>query len=249
MARRPLVAVSGSIEKDESRSFLNSDYFLALHYVGLTPVLLSPHMENEERGELLARVDGLFFAGGNDLDPRLYGEPPHLRLGQLEPLRDRCECALIREAYERQVPVLGVCRGIQSMNVALGGSLYQDLPSQYPGTPDKPSYLHSQTLLGKYPSHLVTAVEGTPLDAILPQRELWVNSFHHQAVKEPAPSLAPCAYASDGLIEAVYAPGHAFFLGVQWHPERMYRADEASLRLFSAFGDACRAHGKREACV
>lgn len=241
MPRTPLVAVSGSLEKDESRSFLNTDYFLALHHAGLVPVMVSPHMTQAESEALLARVDGLLFAGGDDLDPTLYGEAHNPHIGQLEPLRDQCECMLLRGAYARRMPVLGICRGIQSLNVALGGTLYQDLPTQYPGTPEKPTYLHFQTLLGKYPSHSVTSVPGTPLAALMPQSEWRVNSFHHQAVKAVAPGLAPCAYASDGLVEAVYAPELPFFLGVQWHPERMYRTDEAASRIFAAFGDACRA--------
>ncbi len=241
MPHKPLVAISGSIDKDEGRCFLYASYFQALHEVGLVPVLLSPFMGEDDMADLLRHADGLMFAGGDDLNPTLYGEPHDYHIGQLEPLRDQCECALIRMAYQLQTPVLGICRGIQSINVALGGTLYQDLPTQYHGTAEMPSYLHFQTLLGKYPSHTVRAVENTPLADILPAGDVRVNSFHHQAVKAVAEPLKPCAYASDGLTEAVYAPGLPFFIGVQWHPERMYPTDAAARSVFEAYADACRA--------
>ena len=137
-----------------------------------------------------------------------------------------------------KLPTLGICRGIQSLNVALGGTLYQDLPSQY--HPEAGKMLHNQTAPTQYPSHRVAILPDTPLHALLGVDTLAVNSFHHQAVKRVAPELRACAEAPDGLTEAVYHPELPFLWGVQWHPERM--RDASSAALFTALVEASRAY-------
>ncbi len=200
----------------------------------------------------LAAADGLFLSGGYDIDPRLFGEEPVPALGRLEPDRDLWEVALVRAALRRDMPVLAVCRGMQLLNVAAGGTMYQDLAVQRPG-----SYKHFQDAPGWWPTHAVRVEPGSLLAGVLgrgatPGEDeegagkaagpaaptgfaMSVNSFHHQAVREPGPGLRVVAVAPDGVIEAVESPGHRFVLGVQWHPELMRRD-----RLVAGFVSACR---------
>jgi putative glutamine amidotransferase len=188
----------------------------------------------------VARVDALLVPGGRDVDPRAYGEVERHATVEVEPDRDRLELAAVRVAVDRGVPVLGICRGIQVLNVALGGSLWQDLPSQ------RPSYtVHKEPAAQRDRRRLLHAVvvqPGTRLHAVLGTDTLWVNSMHHQAVREPAPGLRPVAAAADGTIEAVEAPGAHFVLGVQWHPEELF--EEGPHRaLFDALCAAAQARG------
>ncbi len=226
MAAYPLIGVSGSIDAEETRHFILRDYLTAVIAAGGVPVLLSPDMEGDMLEDCLARLDGLLMAGGNDVSPALFGEPPVEALGEVNPLRDGFEMRLVRLAAARLMPVLGICRGVQAMAAALGGSLWQDLPSQYRTADGNPPIAHRQTSPGRYASHTVSVLPGTLLARLTGGAEtLRVNSFHHQAVKVPG-SLRVCALAPDGVIEAVEDASLPFFLGVQWHPERMYRSPQ-----------------------
>jgi putative glutamine amidotransferase len=179
-------------------------------------------------------LDGLLIPGSPaDLDPAYYGEEPHQRLGPLNPLRTDFEIHLVRLALSRELPVFGICGGAQVLNVALGGSLYQDIPSQVPK-----AYKHSGA---SDRSHSVDLVQDTRLSAILDLQEMRVNSLHHQAVKVPAQGMVVSASARDGVIEAVEISDRPFVIGVQWHPERLFEEDEAAQRLFSAFVQAAAA--------
>ena len=220
MAAYPLIGVSGSIDAEETRHFILRDYLTAVIAAGGVPVLLSPDMEGDMLEDCLARLDGLLMAGGNDVSPALFGEPPVEALGEVNPLRDGFEMRLVRLAAARHMPVLGICRGVQAMAAALGGSLWQDLPGQYRTAAGLPPIAHRQTAPGHYPGHTVRIEKDTLLARLVADCELPVNSFHHQAVKE-AGSLRVCALAPDGVIEAVEHASLPFFLGVQWHPERM----------------------------
>mgnify|MGYP004514103553 CR=1 FL=1 len=231
--RFPLIGVSGSMDKDETQYFIMRSYMQALTGAGGVPVLLCPDMNSEQLESCVNRLDGLLLAGGNDLAPSLFHQAPLPALGEVNPLRDQLELRLIAATVERRLPVLGICRGIQVMNVAMGGSLWQDLPSQNPS-----AFGHRQNCLGQYPSHQVEVVDGSLLRQIVGQDRLAVNSFHHQAVKEAAAELSVCAYAPDGVIEAVEHPSLPFFLGVQWHPERTVHTDDVSRAIFSAFVQA-----------
>lgn len=204
-------------------------------------------------GAALEGADGLVLSGGFDIDPRLFGEEPVPGLGRLEPDRDVWEVALVRAALRRDLPLLAICRGMQLLNVAVGGTVYQDLASQRPG-----SGKHFQDAPAWWPTHSVRIEPGSFLAAVLgcdgahgeevrgvpgagvpPAGSagftLAVNSFHHQAVREPAPGLRAVAVAPDGVVEAVESPGHRFVVGVQWHPELMEEG-----RLFACFVAACR---------
>lgn len=185
----------------------------------------------------LDALDGLVLSGGEDIWPRFYGEDPLPAVSYADPARDRWEVSLVREARRRQMPIFGICRGHQLINVALGGTLWQDLPTQRPGG------------LGHYPPDLpmdelwqeLRLVPGrSRLRAIFGQDTLEVNSFHHQAVKDLAPGLRATAHTADGVIEAFEADTEDFLLGVQFHPEALTARYPAFVELFRAFVDACR---------
>lgn len=234
----PLIGISGSMNADETTSYLLRNYMRAVLSGGAAPVLLSPDLDDCALDACLSRLDGLLLAGGNDVAPSLFGQLPIDELGEVNPLRDHFEIRLIQRAQALHMPVLGICRGVQIMNVALGGTLWQDLSSQYRTADGRKPMCHRQTCPGGYPSHRVRVSSGTLLSTILPSEQAEVNSFHHQAVADVAPALRICAVAEDGVIEGVECPSLPFFLGVQWHPERTFETDAASQALFSALAQA-----------
>ena len=241
--RFPLIGISGSISKTEKEMSIQTCYTSALMKAGALPVLLCPNMDDEMMKACLAGLDGILLAGGNDVSPDCYGHEPINALGDVNPLRDDFEGRLVRMAVEMKMPVLGICRGVQSMNVAMGGTLWQDVPSQFERTDGKPGLAHSQTRLDFYTSHRVRIEKDTLLFRTIGEEEIGVNSFHHQAVMNAAPGLRIGAHATDGLIESVEHTELPFFLGVQWHPERYYDRDRTAMALFSAFVEAAKEFG------
>ena len=235
MQRMPFIGVSGSLESDERKQYIIRSYMTSLLNAGVIPVLLSLDMLDDQLSMCMDRLDGLVLSGGYDVDPMLFGESPVAGLDEVNPMRDRFEMKLIEEAYQRSMPILAICRGLQSLNVSLGGTLYQDLPTQYTAPDGNRAILHSQTSPSRYASHHVFVDADSPLYTMFAQEQIGVNSFHHQAIKALAPSLKVCARAADGVIEAVYDPSQKFVFGVQWHPERM--AEGAPI--FHAFANAC----------
>lgn len=232
--KQPLIGISGSITKDDSQHFLLRCYMQRLTENGAIPLLLSPDMDDEQIDQCAKQLDGLMLAGGNDIDPALYGHAAVPELGEVNPLRDRLEMRIVPAFLRENKPVFGICRGIQALNVALGGSLYQDLPSQYRDTPEGMERItHSQPAPYDVPVHSADILPGTMLARITGAEKLMVNSMHHQAVWTAAPGLTVCARAADGVIEAVEMQGSPFVLAVQWHPERL--TDDASRSLFAAF--------------
>jgi len=210
-------------------------YVQAVAQAGGVPILIPLGIGEEGLKALVDRLDGLLLPGGEDVEPGLYGEPPHPRLGKVDPERDRLEIAVTRLALDVRLPILALCRGHQVLNVALGGSLYQDIPSQWPE-----AIVHqAPNRRGPGASHLITVDAGSRLAQIIGPGPMMVNSFHHQAIKELAPGLVATAWAPDGLIEAVEMPDHPFCLGVQWHPEEMVRDHPPMRALFRAFVAAC----------
>jgi putative glutamine amidotransferase len=231
---KPVVAVSAPRRSDGGRErvALNAAYVAALSRAGLVPLVVPPMLDPADATEVIERTAGLVLTGGEDVEPARYGAAPHPRLGAFDPVRDVMELALIGAARARHRPLLAICRGIQILNVALGGTLYQDLASERPG-PVEHQDEHGCHAIRVAPGSLSERVLG----ATRPPAQ--VNSRHHQAVRDLAPGLIATAWAPDGLVEAVeYAPSPAhgapdWMLAVQWHPE-----DLTETALFAAFARA-----------
>lgn len=225
--RRPLIGVVPSCVG--GRPTVSARYLDAVWRAGGLGVMLPYTTDADRLADYAALFDGFLFSGGVDLDPALYGEALTGQQVEIDPDRDAFEAALFRVVYPAQKPILGICRGIQAINVWLGGTLYQHMEG------------HSQAQPGEErPQHLSLTENGF-LHRLCGKTELWVNSFHHQAVKDPAPALRVDAVSDDGFIEAAYAPDHPFLVAVQFHPE-IYNAlptDDHSHLLFEAFVRAC----------
>lgn len=233
----PLIGIAMST--DEQGFTLGFDYVRAIEAAGGVAVGI-PSVRTVDRVlSSLGRIDGLLLSGGADIDPFLYDEEILPENGSLEPDRDHQELALARWAIENQVPLLGICRGMQVLNVALGGSLYQDIPSQ-----TKTRLQHRQKGPRWYATHSIEIVPGSRLSQILGGTSARVNTFHHQAVRGVAPGLMASASASDGIIEAIEATDHPFAIGVQWHPEAMFARDPVQASIFAAFHSAAVAYGQ-----
>lgn len=212
------------------RTGVNAAYVRAVVGVGAAPLIMSPLAGDTSAGALLDACDGLLLTGGEDVDPALYGAAPSPQLGAVDGERDRFEIALLAEARQREMPVLAVCRGIQLVNVALGGTLWQDLPSERTS-----AVVHDAGGARNVPTHAVRIREASRIADCVGATRIDVNSFHHQAVKELAPGLVATAWADDGLIEGVEAVEGPWLLGVQWHPEEMHADASAPDRgLFAA---------------
>lgn len=236
---RPIIGLTHSIQLDEKKLYMPMSYSNVIREAGGTPVLLPITREEEVIEAYAALVDGVLFSGGDDLDPRSYGEDQLWACGDICPLRDDFEVKLARVLLEKypDKPILGICRGEQVLNVALGGTLYQDLKSQR-----SDCIAHQQHQIAPYASHLVTIEKDSKLHEILGSTSIMTNSHHHQAVKDIAPGLAITAWASDGVVEGFEKTDHPYFVAVQWHPERLVEREEnaAHKRLFRTFVDACR---------
>lgn len=231
----PVIGIAMS--KDEQGFRLGEDYVRAVEDAGGLAVGLPPASDVERVVAHASYLHGILIPGGNDVDPNLYGEDITPENGPIEPVRDRFELPLVRWALEQGVPILGICRGMQVLNVAAGGTLYQDIPSQT-GT----RLQHRQKAPRSYATHGVNVAEGSMLARALGVTSCRVNTFHHQAVREVAPGFVASAHATDGLVEAIERPGHPFALGVQWHPEAMQEEDPVQAALFARFVAAARAY-------
>ena len=212
-----------------------NEYSHAILKSGGAPVLLPVAQNQGSLKTILANLNGLVLSGGPDINPRYYNEQPLKGLGEIDDALDKMEIAAAKEAYHLDLPILAVCRGIQTLNVSLGGNLYQDISLQVDG-----SINHSPKADKSINTHTVSISSGTRLSAIFKKKRIWVNGKHHQAVKGPAPGLVVSATAADGIIEAIEARSKRFVVGVQWHPEGTWSNDVNSKRLFKAFVDSAR---------
>lgn len=220
-------------------SALPASYLRALTVAGAAPLLVPVVGEEAALRRIADVLDGLLLAGGPDVDPVRYGEAPRPELRRVTPERDRVELDLLESALERDLPVLAICRGIQVLNVALGGSLWQDLAAQVPEAAKHdfhPGYPESRL------SHAVEVAAGTRLAEIAGAGALRVNSLHHQALHRLGRDLVVSARSPDGVIEAVEMTSRGWVLGVQWHPEWMVPESAAMRALLAAFAAACAAH-------
>jgi putative glutamine amidotransferase len=214
-------------------------YVDALRAAGAVPWLI-PLMptDPETMRAIFDRLDGVFLTGGMDVDPSFYGEPRHPLCVATDPDRDAVEIMLLRHATDRRVPVLAVCRGIQILNVACGGTLYQDVASQVPAALKHDNFPTPANPSRSYLAHDVTVTPNSRLGDILGESVVPVNSMHHQAIKDLASGLRPTVFAADGIIEGVEGANSRFLVGVQWHPEELTDTQPAMRRLFSTFVEA-----------
>ena len=240
------VAVTGSLQPHagshrQPAAVLYTSYLDALEQAGLAPVPITPAHSAAAVASILSVCDGLVLTGGADVDPARYGAAPSAALGSVSGARDELEWRALDHALPRDLPVLGICRGAQVLNVFMGGTLYQDIATELP---DAMPHLQDGSWAAR--THDVSIVGDSLLRRVVGADSIRSNSFHHQAVKELAPGLRAAAHSADGLIEAVEAPRHAWVLAVQWHPERRAEALPATdfdRRLFDAFHDAVAQHG------
>lgn len=236
-----IVAITATSEqvKDATRVRVNRAYTDAIIAAGLIPLVVPPVPEDLAPA-ILDAVAGLVLTGGEDLDPSYFGAARHRATGAANEDRDRCELALARGAAARRLPTLAICRGVQVLNVALGGSLIQDLPTERGGPVDHDAQTTRDTRV-----HDVAIAAGSRLDAIVDTRSISTNSFHHQAVDRLGAGLCTVATSPDGVIEAVESTDRAWWMvGVQWHPEELTATPEEWDRcLFAAFAAAVKGAG------
>ena len=230
--KRPLIGITTRLDVQKDNFYLRRFYAEALEAAGATPVYLPLIPNREYLGALIERMDGLLLSGSaSDLDPAHYGEEPLPRLGPVVAERDSCDLLLLDMAEKRKMPVLAICFGLQSLNVARGGSLYQDLESQVPNV-----LKHEQGVPANRPSHFIQLEADAQLAQWAGNLSVRVNSSHHQAIKDVGRDLLVVARASDGVIEAVEDPrADRFVIGVQWHPEIGWERDQFSQAIFARF--------------
>jgi putative glutamine amidotransferase len=213
-------------------------YLSALVEAGAAPVLIPPGTPASHIDTLVQRLDGLLFSGGVDIDPIRYGQSPHPKLGDTSPRRDELELTLASIAFTHDLPVLGICRGIQLLNVATGGTLTQHLPGEETGQ------LRHDCFFPKFPrdrlSHTVDLTPSSTAASVMGAAQLQVNTMHHQGIDRLGDGWRAVGLSPDGLIEAIELPGHPFALAVQWHPEQLTAYPEHGLKLFSALVEASR---------
>lgn len=237
--RKPLIGIGCDIfvqEGERDRAFVYTTYTEALRKAGAIPLIIPPQPENAR--ELVNSLDGLLLAGGFDCDPSVYGEERHESCETMDMRRQENDFELAKIAREHDIPTLGICLGLQMLNVAAGGTLIQDITTQYETEIEHVSEPEDRA------RHDVMIEASTRLGSILGGREYNVNSSHHQAIRNVGRGLRVTAHAPDGIVEGLEDPSHPFYLGVQWHPEDMH-SEECASRLFDAFVEAARAYAKR----
>lgn len=230
----PIIGIFASVDGEGRTSVLPS-YAEAVEKTGGVPVLFPYTEDRRSLDRFLALCDGFLFAGGPDMDPAYYGEERSPSCGAVEEKRDTLDLEAFPRAYATGKPILGICRGAQLINVALGGTLYQDIPSEL-----QTEIAHVQNEPKFSYSHEIRVLPATPLSALFGTCRVRVNSFHHQAIKSLGCGLSVMAAADDGVIEALYLMEKQYLRAYQWHPERLYGTDEYSQRIFRDFTEACK---------
>lgn len=233
---KPIIGITVFEEKEIEKSFslISNNYLNAVENVGGIPLFIPVSEDMEDVKSYLNMVDAIIFSGGEGVGPINFGENPSKFTSNINHSRDSFELALFKEAYNRDMPILGVCRGAQLVNVALGGNLYQDIFSEIPNCHGHmPSEMQVYDLF-----HLIDIKEESKLFDIFKKTELEVNSFHHQAIKNIGKDLKVTATAKDGVIEGIESLSRKFLVGVQWHPEDLTLKHKEFLKLFKALVDS-----------
>ena len=230
---KPLVGVIPLWDDEKESIWMLPAYLDGLKEAGASTVIFPMTQDKEEITRLVGMCDGILLTGGHDVTPSIYGEEPLEGKSVCLFERDEMERMVFEEAMRQDKPVLGICRGIQFLNAILGGTLYQDLPTQHPSSVE-----HHQTPPYDVPVHEVSIRKDSPLYELLGSERISVNSYHHQAVKDVAPEFSVMAEADDGIVEAVYLPSKKFVWALQWHPEFSYKVDPNSKKIFRAFSDS-----------
>ncbi|MFD1031246.1 gamma-glutamyl-gamma-aminobutyrate hydrolase family protein [Metaplanococcus flavidus] len=232
--KKPVIGITARVEKDQTYT-LDPVYGQAILKSGGLPLIV-PIVDEEDIPLLCERLDGLIVTGGGDINPVLYGEEPHPSLGAVYPGSDLYEKELILEFLKLDKPFMGMCRGMQMLNVALGGTNYQDLDAEYEGK----LYQHLQLAMRTHRTHSIELEEDSRLYQIMGDKKFHVNSFHHQAVRDVSDKLKVSARAADGMVEALESTDYQFVLGIQWHPEEFaLQGDQASINIFDRFVEEC----------
>jgi putative glutamine amidotransferase len=237
---KPIIGIGSDIlatPGKRDRVFAYTTYIESLRRAGAVPVLIPPQPENA--ADLVESLDGIVLAGGDDCDPAVYGEQPHPSVEPMDPRRQDNDLMLARIARDRGIPTLGICLGVQIMNIVAGGRIIQDIDSQVGTSIEHASVPEDRA------RHDVKVADGTRLASILGARTLEVNSSHHQAIRSAGQGLRVTAQAPDGIIEGLEDPKHPFYVGVQWHPEDM-QGEESATTIFRAFVEAAREYAERK---
>lgn len=232
--KKTVIGITPLYDIERESIWLLPGYMEIIQKCGALPVILPFTDNRQEINDIFGFCDGILLPGGQDINPRLYGEAASSLCSSLCDARDSLEEIIFKQAYELDIPVFGICRGLQLINALLGGTLYKDIPSEY-----KSKTVHKMTKPYDKACHKVSLIENTPLYSLLKEKSIDVNSCHHQAVKTLSPLLKPMAVSEDGLIEAVYCPDKKFIQAVQWHPEFSYKKDSRQLSLINEFVKSC----------
>lgn len=230
---KPMIGVMPLVDTEKESYWMLPGYMGGIIDAGGIPVMLPLTSDEEMLTRLVSEFDGFLFTGGQDVSPELYGERRSSACGEVCDKRDEMEKIVFRKAYEQDKPVLGICRGIQFINVAMGGTLYQDLPTEHPSDTE-----HHQNPPYEKPVHSVKLFADSPLHELLGVENMHVNSYHHQAVKELGDNLNVMAVSEDGLVEAICVPNRKYIWALQWHPEFSFHCDEHSRKIFKSFVNA-----------
>ncbi|RVU55709.1 gamma-glutamyl-gamma-aminobutyrate hydrolase family protein [Anaerosphaera multitolerans] len=232
---RPLIAITPRVDSNWESVNMNSEFFNFLEDLGATPIILPYNYSRESIDNILNKVDGLLFTGGHDINPMYYGEFPTSKCHIISPKRDAFESELMRAAIEKDIPLLAICRGMQLLNIVQGGSLYQDIDSQY-----KTSLKHINEEPFDKLVHSVEIIKDNPFGSVFKKDLLEVNSLHHQAIKDLGSNLKVFSKSTDGLVEGIYMEDKKFICGVQWHPEFLYKTCEDNKNLLLKFIESCK---------